>query len=119
MTREMNLVGAIRALEDSLFEIEKKFNDEVKPYKDGLEILKKLNTACTKCAGVGKILKSCNNPSLVSANGLSGRCAVVVEYRHHAIDSRSSQSAFDVVAVAFHKDVNKLILGPHRWNPRL
>ena len=61
MTREMNLVGAIRALEDSLFEIEKKFNDEVKPYKDGLEILKKLNTACTKCAGVGKILKSCNN----------------------------------------------------------
>ena len=58
MKREkMNLVPAIRQIEEQISEIEREYKVKAKPYHDSLQALRKLNTACEKCAGKGKVLR--------------------------------------------------------------
>lgn len=58
MSREkMNLVPAIRQIEEQISEIESEYKIKAKPYHDSLKALRKLNTACEKCAGKGKVLR--------------------------------------------------------------
>jgi len=59
MKREkMNLVPAIRQIEEQISEIEWEYKAKAKPYHDSLQALRKLNTACEKCEGKGKVLRS-------------------------------------------------------------
>lgn len=54
---KMNLVPAIRQIEEQISEIEREYKIKAKPYHDSLKALRKLNTACEKCAGKGKVLR--------------------------------------------------------------
>lgn len=54
----LNLVPAIRELEREIRKQECEFNARIKPYKDSLEQLRRLNTACETCNGFGKVLRS-------------------------------------------------------------
>ena len=57
-TNKLNLVPAIREVEAQIHELETKFNAEVKPYRDSLKALRKINRACERCNGEGKVLRS-------------------------------------------------------------
>ena len=57
-TNKLNLVPAIREVEAQIHELETKFNAEVKPYRDSLKALRKINQACERCNGEGKVLRS-------------------------------------------------------------
>lgn len=54
----LNLVPAIRELEREIRVQEGEFNSRMKPYRESLEQLRKLNTACETCGGTGKVLRS-------------------------------------------------------------
>lgn len=54
----LNLVPAIRELEREIRIQESEFNSRMKPYRDSLEHLRKLNTACETCEGTGRVLRS-------------------------------------------------------------
>ena len=54
---ELNLVPAIQAVERQIKELEQNFNKKVQPYREGLAQLRKMNTACERCNGLGKILR--------------------------------------------------------------
>lgn len=54
----LNLVPAIRELEREIKNQESDFLSRIKPYKDSLEQLRKLNTACETCCGTGRVLRS-------------------------------------------------------------
>ena len=53
----MNLVLAIKQIEQKLKRKEYNFNKEIQELKDGLAVLRKLNTICEKCEGTGKYLR--------------------------------------------------------------
>lgn len=54
----LNLVPAIREIEAQIRQIKADFERKVKPYNDSLAALRKINTACEKSAGTGKVLRS-------------------------------------------------------------
>lgn len=59
MAKELlNLVPAIHALEVEISEIDAEYRKKVDPYKRSLAELRKLNQACERCNGTGKILRS-------------------------------------------------------------
>jgi recombinational DNA repair protein RecR len=53
----MNLIPAIRAIREQISDIEHKHAEELAPYKDSLESLQKINTACEKCGGSGRVMR--------------------------------------------------------------
>lgn len=55
---ELNLVSAIRTIEEEIRKLTYEFQQKVDPYEKSLKHLKELNTACLKCGGTGKILRS-------------------------------------------------------------
>ena len=55
---ELNLVPAIIEIEAQIRKIEAEYNKKLQPYKNSLEQLRKINTACERCNGIGKILRS-------------------------------------------------------------
>lgn len=55
--RPINLVPAIKALEEQINEIRSEYLETVRPYEDSLRELRKLNTACERCNGTGKLLR--------------------------------------------------------------
>lgn len=48
----------IREVESQINQLEAEFKAKVKPYYDSLNALRKINTACEKCGGYGKVLRS-------------------------------------------------------------
>lgn len=54
----MNLVPAIKSIEEEIRKIEYETKKKIQPYQESLEALRKLNTACEACNGEGKILRS-------------------------------------------------------------
>lgn len=50
----MNLVPAIKSIEQQITEIKSRHAKELKPYEDSLASLRKLNTACEACNGTGQ-----------------------------------------------------------------
>lgn len=55
---KLNLVPAIRSLEEELSRLEYEFEKTTKPYRDSLNQLRQLNQACERCNGMGKVLRS-------------------------------------------------------------
>lgn len=55
---EVNLVEAIHTVEEQISNMESEFERKIAPYRNGLEALRKMNTVCTKCGGLGKRLRS-------------------------------------------------------------
>ena len=58
MDKILNLVPAIKEIESKIQKMEYEFEQEVGPYRDSLEQLRKLNQACEHCNGLGKKLRS-------------------------------------------------------------
>lgn len=56
--RPINLVPAIKALEEQIKEIRLEYLETVMPYEDSLRELRKLNTVCERCNGTGKLLRN-------------------------------------------------------------
>lgn len=54
----VNLVPAIHQIELQILEMEHEYKIKIKPYQDSLKALRKINTACEKCEGRGRILRS-------------------------------------------------------------
>lgn len=54
----LNLVPAIREVEAQIRQLTAEFEKKVKPYNDSLVTLRKVNTACERCEGTGKVLRS-------------------------------------------------------------
>lgn len=54
----LNLVPAIREVEAQIRQLTAEFEKKVKPYNDSLAALRKVNTACERCEGIGKVLRS-------------------------------------------------------------
>ena len=59
------------------------------------------------------------DPGLVATYCLLCRRAVVVEDAEKTVHCRTTERAFDVVALQLTEDVDKLVLRPHGRNPRL
>lgn len=57
-TEKLNLVPAIREIEAQISAIEAEFSTKLKPYKESLSALRKINQACEKCCGEGRVLRS-------------------------------------------------------------
>lgn len=57
MADKLNLVPAIHEIENQIRKMESEFQVKIAPYKRSLEEIRKINTACEKCAGTGKIFK--------------------------------------------------------------
>lgn len=55
---KLNLVPAIKELEQEITKRKLEFAKSIKPYVDSLAQLRKLNEACEFCNGKGKILRS-------------------------------------------------------------
>lgn len=55
MNEQVNLVPAIEELEKVIRGIKGEYEKKLKPYKNSLEQLRKLNTVCEHCKGMGKI----------------------------------------------------------------
>lgn len=53
----MNLLPAIKEIEKQISDIERQHTEELKPYKDSLHSLIKLNNACEYCHGTGKVFR--------------------------------------------------------------
>ena len=56
--QSLNLVPAIREIEKTISSIDYEYTQKLAPYKKSLEELRKVNTACEKCGGSGRILRS-------------------------------------------------------------
>lgn len=54
----MNLVPAIKSIQAEIREITSEYNAKLRPYKDSLAQLRKINTACEHCFGEGKVLRT-------------------------------------------------------------
>lgn len=50
----INLLPAIRELEKEIRRKENEFDKEIIPYRESLQHLRKINTACEQCNGEGK-----------------------------------------------------------------
>lgn len=57
MAEKLNLVPAIREIEAQIHKMEYDFSLKIKPYKDSLAAMRKVNEACERCNGKGKILR--------------------------------------------------------------
>lgn len=57
MSKDMNLVEAIKTVEQQIAQMEQDFQQQIAPYRNGLKALRKMNTVCTKCGGSGKRLR--------------------------------------------------------------
>lgn len=57
MAEKLNLVPAIHEVEAQIRKLEYDFSSKIKPYKDSLAALRRINEACEKCNGEGKILR--------------------------------------------------------------
>ena len=57
-TDNLNLVPAIREIEAQIRDITADFEAKIKPYKDSLSALRKVNQACERCCGEGRVLRS-------------------------------------------------------------
>ncbi len=55
---KLNLVPAIREIEEQIKTMEYEYKEKIKPYLNSLEQLRKINTACEKCGGKGRVLRS-------------------------------------------------------------
>lgn len=55
---KLNLVPAIKAIEQQICEIASEYNKLIEKYKTSLSYLRELNDYCEKCCGEGKILRS-------------------------------------------------------------
>jgi hypothetical protein len=53
----MNVVPAIRAIETEIGSIKAKHRMELEPYETSVRELRKINTACEKCVGTGKVFR--------------------------------------------------------------
>lgn len=53
----LNLVPAIQAIEDQIAEINDEYAKKLRPYENSLKELRKINEACEKCNGEGKVLR--------------------------------------------------------------
>lgn len=56
---KLNLVPAIKAIEEEIAKIRLEYEGKLAPYYDSLTELRKINTACENCSGTGKVLRSC------------------------------------------------------------
>ncbi len=54
---ENNYALIIRQIEDMISEIKAKHDAELRPYYDGIEALRVINTACEKCDGAGEVMR--------------------------------------------------------------
>lgn len=54
----LNLVPAIKEIEQQISKMELDFRERIAPYKKSLDELRKINTACEACCGEGKVLRS-------------------------------------------------------------
>lgn len=57
MENNLNLVPAIKAIENEIKKLDAEHNKKIKPYIDSLIQLREINTACEFCCGKGKILR--------------------------------------------------------------
>ncbi len=55
---KLNLVPAIKAIQEQIEEITDEYTKKLAPYNESLEQLRAINTACERCCGKGKILRS-------------------------------------------------------------
>lgn len=53
----MNLVPAIKAIEEEISKRDREYQKQMEPYIESLKQLRKLNTACEYCNGDGKVLR--------------------------------------------------------------
>ncbi len=58
MAEMLNLVPAIREVEAQIHKLEYGFEAKIKPYRESLKALRKINEACERCNGEGKVLRS-------------------------------------------------------------
>lgn len=59
MASEMlNMAPAINEVEAQIREMEHDFEAKIKPYRENLKALRKINEACENCCGKGKVLRS-------------------------------------------------------------
>lgn len=59
MSKEMlNLVPAIRSIEEQISTLEYEYKNKIAPYEASLKELRKINEACENCCGKGKVLRS-------------------------------------------------------------
>lgn len=54
----LNLVPAIKSLEEEISKMKAEFNKKLEPYETSLRELRKINEVCERCNGKGKILRS-------------------------------------------------------------
>lgn len=54
----LNLVPAIQAIEAQISEAKYEYEQKIAPYEASLKQLRKINEACERCNGRGKILRS-------------------------------------------------------------
>lgn len=52
---DINLVPAIREIEEIIRNLKSKHRKELEPYEQSLDALKNINTACLNCNGTGKV----------------------------------------------------------------
>lgn len=55
---KLNLVPAIKILEEEIRKLGYEFDKQIQPYRDSLSQLRKINQACERCNGTGKVLRS-------------------------------------------------------------
>lgn len=54
----LNLVPAIKSIEAEIQKIKAEYRRKIEPYETSINELRKLNEACERCNGKGKILRS-------------------------------------------------------------
>lgn len=54
----LNLVPAIHEVERQIDTIKAEYQIKIKPFQDSLEALRKINQACERCYGEGRVLRS-------------------------------------------------------------
>lgn len=54
----MNLVPAIKSIEAEISKMKYEFEKKIEPYHSSLKELRRINEACERCNGEGKILRS-------------------------------------------------------------
>ena len=57
-TDVLNLVPAIYEIKAQIRTIEAEYDAAIKPYKESLAALRKINQACENCCGKGRVLRS-------------------------------------------------------------
>lgn len=55
---KLNLVPAIKAIEQQISELQAEYNEKIEKYKISLFYLRELNDYCERCNGEGRILRN-------------------------------------------------------------